>query len=224
MNRVNYPDRDALMIAVANAVTGDLRQALAMADRATLSVPGGTTPGPVFDILAAVDLEWGRVDVVLNDERWVPETSERSNTRLLRARLFQGHAAAARLVSLYADFETPEAGLPSVINAVEAVLPIDVLLLGMGADMHTASLFPGADQLDLALSDNAPALLAMRAPGAPEPRITLTAPVLQGADSIHILIAGADKDAALQRAVSAASGTEAPIKTVLDHAMVHWAP
>ncbi len=224
MNRINYPDREMLMMAVANAIIGDLRQALSMFDRASLSIPGGTTPGPVFDILSSVDLDWDRVDVVLNDERWVPESSPRSNMALVRERLIQGQAAKANLIPLYADFETPEDGLPSLINDVENALPINVLLLGMGADMHTASLFPGADQLELALSDKAPALLAMRAPGAPEPRITLSAPVLKGADAVHILVAGAEKDEALALAERTASAFDAPIKTVLDLATIHWAP
>lgn len=224
MKRIDYPDRDALMLAVADALVGDLRLALSMSDRATLSVPGGTTPGPVFDLLSAVDLDWDRVDVVLNDERWVPESSSRSNMALLRERLVRNRAAAANLVPLYAPTETPEQGLPQLIKEIEGALPVDVLLLGMGGDMHTASLFPGADQLELALSDDAPTLVAMRAPGAPEPRITLSAPVLKKADAIHVLIAGSEKSDALELAGKTPHVVDAPIKCVLDHATVHWAP
>jgi 6-phosphogluconolactonase len=94
-----YPDRDMMMLAVANALGTELAGFLRRQDSVTLSVPGGTTPGPVFDVLAGLDLEWRRVAVLLNDERWVDETSPRSNTRLVRERLLTGHAAAASLVA-----------------------------------------------------------------------------------------------------------------------------
>ena len=110
------------------------------------AVPGGTTPGPMFDDLCAADLDWSRVNVMLTDERWVPETSERSNTRLLRERLLTDRAAAARYVSLYTGEATPEAAAADLDAAVRPHLPLTVLVLGMGADMHTASIFPGADR------------------------------------------------------------------------------
>jgi 6-phosphogluconolactonase len=92
----------------------------------------------------------------------------------------------------------------------------------MGADMHMASLFPGADRLAEALSDQAPILLPMRVEAAGEPRVTLTAPVLKGAMSIHLLISGAEKRAALERA-QGLTPTEAPVRVVLPNATVHWA-
>jgi 6-phosphogluconolactonase len=113
--------------------------------------------------------------------------------------------------------------LPALTEGLAGALPISVLLLGMGEDMHTASLFPGADQLDLALSDAAPPLVAMRAPGAPEPRVTLSAPVLRDAMKTHVLIVGAAKKAALERAGTPGPVKEAPVRAVLGNAMVHWA-
>lgn len=222
MNFIEYPDRDVMLLDLANKIAGELRMALEAQERVSFCVPGGTTPGPVFDTLSAVSLDWDRVDVLLNDERWVPESSERSNTALLKRRLLVGKAADARLVPLYRDVPTPEEGLDALMPAIEAVLPLNVLLLGMGADMHTASLFPGADQLELGLSDEAPTLLAMRAPGAPEPRITLSAKALKSAISTHILITGAEKRAALER-VQDLDEIEAPVKAVLSQATVHWA-
>ncbi|SDX40915.1 6-phosphogluconolactonase [Roseicitreum antarcticum] len=222
MEFIEYPDREMLMLRLASCLQSDLGQALRRNDRVTFSVPGGTTPGPVFDILSDVDLDWPRVDVVLNDERWVPEDNPRSNTALLRARLFQNRAAPAGLIPLYADTPTPEDGLPGLIDGVSAHLPLDVVLLGMGVDMHTASLFPGADNLTAALAKDAPPLMAMRADGAGEPRITLTAPVLRAAMHVHILITGAEKRAALERAATL-DPAEAPVAAVLADAMVHWA-
>lgn len=222
MEFVDYPDRDLLMLGLADRIASELGAALRRNERASLSVPGGTTPGPVFDTLSGVALDWDRVDVLLNDERWVPEDHPRSNTGLLRQRLFQNHAAAARLVPLYADAPAPEAALDALADGVRACLPLSVALVGMGADMHTASLFPGADNLDAALAADAPPLMAMRAPGAAEPRITLTAPVLRGAMHLHVLITGAEKRAALERARSLPP-TEAPIAALLAEATVHWA-
>lgn len=218
-----YPDREMLMLALADRLTGELRQAIAQHGRATFSVPGGTTPGPVFDLLSAVDLDWDKVSVVLNDERWVPEDSPRSNTRLLRERLLRGRAAAAHLVPLHAPTSEPEDSLDALAEAVEAVLPIDVLLLGMGADMHTASLFPGADLLEQALAPDAPVLMALRAEAAGEARITLSARVLRDAMHCHILIIGDEKRAAIERAASLPE-IEAPVHTVLRNATIHWAP
>lgn len=220
---IDYPDRDVLLLDLANKIAGELRNALEKHDRVSFCVPGGTTPGPVFDTLSGVNLDWARVDVLLNDERWVPESSPRSNTTLLKERLITGAAAAATLVPLYCETDTPEEGLPSLVAGVEACLPLDVLLLGMGADMHTASLFPGADQLELALSDSAPTLLAMRAEGAGEPRITLSAKALKTAMSTHVLITGDEKRAALEKAQDL-TPEEAPIKALLAQATVHWAP
>ena len=222
MDFIEYPDRDMMMIDLANRIAGDLNTSLFASDQVSLAVPGGTTPGPVFDTLSSADLDWSRVNVMLTDERWVPEDSVRSNTRLLRERLLVERAAAATFVPLYAPTEEPEAALDDLAQAIRPLLPISVLLLGMGADMHTASLFPGANRLDEALDHGAPPLMAMRAPGAPEPRITLTAPVLSGAISTHILITGPEKREAFE-AARGLSPQEAPVAAVLPHATVHWA-
>ena len=222
MNLIEYPDRDLLMLALADKIAGQLGEFLRRDGKASLCVPGGTTPGPIFDALSAVDLDWANVAVFLNDERWVPEDSPRSNTRLLRERVLRDKAAVAQLVPLYDPAPRPEDRLPGLSEGLSAHLPISVLLLGMGADMHTASLFPGADLLEQALAPDAPVLMALRAEAAGEPRITLTAPVLKAAMHIHILITGAEKRAAVERAAGL-SELEAPVRCVLDQATIHWA-
>ena len=222
MNLQTYPDRELMMLSLADKIAGQLGEFLRRDGHATFCVPGGTTPGPIFDTLSGVDLDWANVAVVLNDERWVPEDSDRSNTKLVRQRLIRGRAAQARLIPLYAPAETPEMMLDALSDGLRPHLPISVLLLGMGTDMHTASLFPGADRLEEALSPQAPILLPMRADAAGEPRITLTAPVLKAAFNIHILIAGPEKRAAVERAQHL-SPKEAPVRAVLDNATVHWA-
>ncbi len=223
MNLQTYPDREMMMLALADTIASQLRRALEVEGRATLCVPGGTTPGPVFDILAGLDLDWARVSVLLNDERWVPEDSPRSNTALIRARLLRGRAAAAGHVPLYLPAPRPEDRLAEISAAVQGVLPLTVCLLGMGEDMHTASLFPGADRLAEALSADAPPVMALRAEAAGEPRITLTAPVLRAAMHCHLLITGAQKRQALERAATLPEA-EAPVRVALPHATIHWAP
>jgi 6-phosphogluconolactonase len=222
MNLIEYPDRDLLMLDLADLLASELADSLRRNESATLSVPGGTTPGPVFDVLSEQKLDWDRVAVVLNDERWVPEDSPRSNTRLLRERLLVSRASAATLIPLYTPAEAPEGHLEALAEGLVPHLPISVLLLGMGADMHTASLFPGADNLAAALDDHAPPLMAMRAEAAGEPRVTLTAPVLRGAMSTHILITGAEKRAAIEKAAKL-HPRDAPIACVLGQAKIHWA-
>ena len=222
MNFQEYPDRELMMIDLARVVATELENALHHNASATLVVPGGTTPGPIFDDLCAVDLDWSRVNVMLSDERWVPENSPRSNTRLLRERLFVQKAANARFIPLYAQADKPEDVLAELESVIAPSLPISVLLLGMGADMHTASIFPGADNLDMALDNHAPILVPMRAPGAPEPRVTLSARVLDAAIAKHIVITGIEKRQTLENALTLSS-IKAPIKSVLTGATVHWA-
>ena len=219
----DYPDTDMMMLQLARQISRDLRDALGRRERAVFAVPGGTTPGPLFDLLAATELEWDRVDILPGDERWVAPDHPRSNAGQIRARLLRDNAAAARLIPLWRALPAPSDAMAEVNAALDAILPIDVALLGMGADMHTASMFPGADTLALALADDAPAALAITAPGAQEPRVTLSARVLNDAYTVHLLITGDDKRAALERARKL-SPMEAPVAAILGQATVHWAP
>lgn len=223
MSFVEYADSEMLAIDLANVLAGELKAALDHQERALFVVPGGSTPGPIFDDLCDADLDWSRVDVLLSDERWLPEVHVRSNTRLIRERLLTGRAAKARYLPLYAKAETPEAVLAELEANIAPNLPIAVCLLGMGADMHTASLFPGADKLEEALSLRAPILVPMRAPNVPEVRVTLSARVLDEALCKHIVITGEQKRAAFERA-RYMRPVEAPIAAVLSGATVHWAP
>ncbi|MBR9649941.1 6-phosphogluconolactonase [Thalassovita aquimarina] len=222
MTLIEYADRDMMAIDLANRLAGELNGILMHEERATLVVPGGTTPGPVFDVLCDVELDWDRVDVLLSDERWLPEDHPRSNTRLLRERLLKDRAAAARLVPLYMPKGSPEEAISTLEKELRPCLPISVALLGMGGDMHTASLFPRGDNLRLALDSHAPLLLPMRAEGLDEQRITLSARVLKEAINLHIVITGEDKKEAVLRAADLPP-EEAPVKAVLGNATVHWA-
>ncbi|MEM8554929.1 MAG: 6-phosphogluconolactonase [Pseudomonadota bacterium] len=215
LNVVEYPDRDMMMMDVAQQVAEELESALLSTGTATLAVPGGSTPGPMFDDLCAADLNWAGVSVLLTDERCVPATSNRSNAKLLRERLFVNRAAAATYVPIYGD------GADTV--DIKPLLPIDVLVLGMGADMHTASLFPGAVELAGALASDAPSLVQVTPPGGLEPRVSLSGPVLKGAISTHVLITGAEKREALETAAKLPDIILAPIRLVMQDATIHWA-
>ena len=223
MKFIDYPDEDLMAVHLANILAGELTAALEHKDRVLFVVPGGSTPGPVFDDLCAADLDWARVDVLLSDERWLPEVHVRSNTRLVRERLLVGRAEKARFLPLFAKGHEPEEVLADLESNIVPELPIDVCLLGMGTDMHTASLFPGADDLEAALDRHAPVLVPMRAEGVPEPRLTLSARVLADALALHIVITGDAKKGAIERA-RGQSPLTAPVVAVLDQATVHWSP
>lgn len=222
MKLLEYADRDMLAIDLANKLAGELAAALMHEDRATLIVPGGSTPGPVFDDLCAADLDWSRVDVLLSDERWVPEDDPASNAALVRERLLVNRAARARLVPFYVAGQAPEQALGALEETIRPHLPAAVALLGMGADMHTASLFARGDNLRLALDPQAPLLVEMRAPGLEHVRISLSARALAESLSLHVVITGTEKRAALERA-QGLPPQEAPVAALLDEAVVHWA-
>ncbi len=223
MRIVEYPDANVMMRELAHLLAGELTAHLATHETASFAVPGGTTPGPIFDVLSATPLEWDRVDILLTDERWVPGDHPRSNTLLLHERLLTDAAARANYLSLYSGDEDAETGAAAVAEDVDRIAPISVLLLGMGGDMHTASLFPGADNLGLAMDKDAPAVVAITGGGAPEPRVTLSARILQGALCRHIVITGAEKRDALERAAEMNDALRAPVCTVLAGTTVHWA-
>ena len=193
-----YETRDALFQGLADVVAQQLADALVQNGRATLAVPGGTTPAPFFEILRKVALDW-------------------------RETLFQDLAAEAAFVPMYLDADKPEDVLSALQKTIADALPLDVCVLGMGADMHTASIFPEAFLLAQALADDAPILLPMRAPNAPEPRMTLTAPTIRGSGHIHLLIAGQAKKEALTFAQQDGPIIDAPVRAVLPQAHIHYA-
>ncbi|KIN65099.1 6-phosphogluconolactonase [Sulfitobacter noctilucicola] len=222
MNIIEYADRELLAMSVANVLAGELRKCLTMHDYASFAVPGGTTPAPIFDMMSSTDLAWDRVHVMLTDERWVPEDDEQSNTGLIKRHLLTGRAASAQLVPFYRDGKTSREGAAEVAPTLKSELPISLLMLGMGADMHTASLFPGGDGLEAAMAPNAPLLCPVSPVGMTTERVTLPAHALAGAMSKHLVIFGDEKRAALERAQTLPAH-EAPIGAVMAGGTVHWA-
>ena len=221
-NVIKYKNRDELIERVASKISTDLSNALDRSESVTFAVPGGSTPGPILKKLSESKLDWKRVQVILGDERWVPNSHKRSNTRLIKETLLKNEASKAKFVHMYADFDTPEEGILHINKNLDACLPLSVALLGMGADMHTASLFPGSSNLKLALSIDAPNLVAVSAPGISERRISLTARVLNSSQTKHLVFFSREKKRVYDEALSL-DPLSAPVLGVLDGALVHWA-
>ena len=220
--------RDALARRLADDVAAALARGLDGRGRGALVVSGGTTPAPMFAALAArEDIDWSSVTVTLADERWVPPSDAASNERLVRETLLVGAAAAARFVPLYVDLRRPtEEALARVDAALEAMpRPFDAVVLGMGTDGHTASLFPDAPELERGMDDRRLAVAPMHPPSAPQARISLTRATLVDARSLFVHVTGEDKRAVLERAL-ADEPRLAPIARVLDAAVdratIYW--
>ena len=176
----SFTDCHAQAVALAERIAEQLRQGLAERGHALLAVSGGSTPKDLFACLSREQLDWARVQVTLVDERWVDVDDERSNARMVKQLLLQNAAASAHFVPLYTGDASPEGGLAVANERIGALpLPFDAVVLGMGDDGHTASFFPGGDNLHEALDlGGTSRVLPMRAGGAGEPRITLTLPTI----------------------------------------------
>ncbi|GIX22079.1 MAG: 6-phosphogluconolactonase [Gammaproteobacteria bacterium] len=201
-----HPDRAALAERVAGDIAARLREAVAARGRASLVVSGGSSPVPMYERLAAQALPWEAVTVTLADERWVDPAHPHSNEGLVRRHLLVGPAAAASFVPLYAPQPAPEAA-EAVVDARlrEAFAgPFDVVVLGMGEDGHTASLFPGAPELEAALSlPGSQAVFAVHPEplpaNAPHPRMSLGLARLFDSRLLVLLFTGAAKRALFER-------------------------
>jgi 6-phosphogluconolactonase len=228
--RHDFADSDSLAAALAAAVAAQLKTAIAARGTGSLALSGGRTPERFFAALARQPLDWAKVVITLVDERWVAPDHPRSNEALLRRCLLQGPAAAATLVSLVSAAPSPEEGLLEVTARIAALpRPLDVVVLGMGSDGHTASFFPGGDRLAEALDPQGSALvLPQRAPGAGEPRITLTLPLILAARTTYLHIEGAEKAEVLSRALENGPARDMPVRAVLRAAArppeIYWCP
>ncbi|WP_267225488.1 6-phosphogluconolactonase [Dyella silvae] len=227
----SFSDCQALAAALAERVAERLRESIDQRNTALLAVSGGSTPRHFFERLSRQMLDWSKVQVTLVDERWVPESHERSNAGMVKALLLKHAATTAQFVPLYADAPTPEAGL-AVVRARMATLPLpfDAVVLGMGNDGHTASFFPGGDRLPEALDlTNAARVLPMRAEGAGEPRITFTLPALLDTRALFLHIEGEAKRQLLADArLGLGEAAGFPVRAVLTQSRVpvavYWCP
>jgi len=215
--RRDFADDEDLALAFAEWTADKLRAAIAERGEALLVVSGGKTPERYFEALSSMPLDWTRVAITLADERRVPDDSPRSNARLVREALLRNHAAVATFTPLANARLTENQELVTASARVANLpLPADVVVLGMGDDGHTASWFPGADGLAEAMDPGARQLVApIEAPGAGEPRLTLTGRVILRARSIALQIEGQDKLKTLAEALEDGPADAMPIRTVL---------
>jgi 6-phosphogluconolactonase len=185
-----------------------LQAAITARGTAVLSVSGGKSPIALFEALRQQALDWSRLHITLVDERYVPATHEASNALLVRTHLQQGPAAQARLHAMVPQAALPLPPLAALVQAADADLralgPADVMVLGMGVDGHTASLFPDAPGLAAALDLRSPLACAGMTPTtAPHARLTQTLAQILRSRHLILPIAGADKLATLQQALRA---------------------
>lgn len=189
---------------LARCVADDLRAVLDRKPRAVLAVSGGKSPVPFFHALSRADLDWPRVGIVLADERLVPNGHADSNAALVRRHLLQNRAVSAVFVPMVADGADEGSlnnGQAAAASAAERFLPPDVLVLGMGADGHTASIFPAAPQFAEAVrADNPQPLVYVSPPAAPHGRISMTLAAILRVPQLYLAIAGGEKLAVFRRA------------------------
>ncbi len=221
-------DAARLTAALAQHVAKRLKEDLLAQDEAVLVVSGGRSPVPLFQALASQPLDWARVAVTLADERWVAPDDPDSNEALVRDHLLKGRAAEARMVPLYTGGATPEAAVSTVSAALDRLTkPFSQVILGMGEDGHTASLFPGAAELAHGLSTEAP-VLAVRPPYAPHARLSLSLHALLQSRDIALMISGPAKRLILEQALGEGPVEALPVRAILRQTAVpvtvYWAP
>jgi 6-phosphogluconolactonase len=207
--------------AIAAHIATALRAAIAARGQASLAVSGGKSPIPLFEALREQDLDWSKVTVVLVDERVVARDHADSNTALVARHLLQGRAAAARFLPFFRELaptfnaEVLDALVRDAEDRIATLpWPLDVAVLGMGEDAHTASLFPGAPGYARAIATDQ--RLAWVVPDtAPHARLSLTLSALLAARELVLSIAGESKLAVYRRAAQKADEA-LPISLVIN--------
>jgi 6-phosphogluconolactonase len=227
---IEYQTREALAQGLASLVASDLRSALAMDRSASLAVPGGNTPAAFLGALAGARLDWSAVTVMATDERWVPPSDPRSNEAMIRGTFIQ--STQAPFLPFWRNDSDITAAAAVLNDAVRPAAPLSSCVMGMGNDMHCASLFPGVAGLVAAMDPTGADLITalpstVIQDGAPEWRITMTARMLCGAVRLRLLIVGDDKREAVELALAELEPLKSPAGAVLRGARmaeVHWAP
>ncbi|MDF1642642.1 MAG: 6-phosphogluconolactonase [Pseudomonadales bacterium] len=200
-----FDSKDQQYRQLSKQISEVLQAAINERGQASLIVSGGSTPLPLYQQLSKEPIDWSRVWITLADERWVDASDPTSNEFQIRSNLLQNRAANAQFLPL-----KPVVGGDSIdLSETEAALntwpfPADLLLLGMGNDGHTASLFPDAPELGAGLDlQTDHRCLLLRPASSPYPRISLTLPALLSCRQIILMICGDDKWQVYQKALGA---------------------
>src|SRR3984885_3216056 len=212
-----FADSDAMARNLSDQLAANLRTAIAARGLASLVVSGGKSPIKLFELLRVETLDWSRVCIALADERWVDPTDAESNEKLVRDYLLKEFAAAARFIGLKNAAPTPDLGAVSAWEIFARVpRPFDTVVLGMGDDGHTASLFPGSPNLPSALNPTAAAgCVGMWSPDAPHPRLSLNLTALLDSRRVVLLIIGESKWRPFTAATAPGPEKDMPIRAVL---------
>jgi len=210
MNSISFATLGERAKYVAEEVASLLDGAIRLRGAALLAVSGGKSPIGLFEILRTQPIAWRQVTICLVDERWVPPDHERSNEKLVRAHLMQEKAAASTFISVYGAGSTP-VDAAKVLSAMFFDLPairpgIDIAILGMGEDGHTASWFPRSHELADCLS-SAHAYAAVSAEEGRDPRVTMTLSAVAKARKIILCVEGDVKRAVLADAAGGGDGS-----------------
>ncbi len=223
-----YVSTEQLNRSFASNICRILRTGIEENGRASLVVSGGRTPAALFSALSKASLEWDKVDITLADERWVDNSDDASNEKMLRAKLLVNNAANANFVPL----KTQHANAEDAVDECTANLqnihsPFDVVILGMGEDGHTASIFPCSAQVAEGLDlDSGKAYIAVQPTTAPNQRMSLTLPALLNSKNIFLHLTGDSKKQVLETVLSDNDEQAMPIRAVINNAEVKlmWAP
>lgn len=209
---------------IKESLTNDIKKQ----GHASLLVSGGSTPKALFERLSAMELDWQHVTISLVDERFVADDHPDQNGRMLRSALLQNHASKARFLPLVLDSEDAENNLQLVKAEVQKLpRPLSVVILGMGGDGHTASLFPDAPELDEAMDLKTEAEVMITHPQqAPYERITFTRKALLNSSTLLLHCYGMEKKRILDEVAGLSDYRPFPIQGFMQHQanpmQVYW--
>lgn len=212
-----FNDTDQLNAAFADKLITLLQQAIVERGHAYLVVSGGRTPQALFQTLAQTALAWDKVSILLADDRYLPPDAPDSNERLVKASLLQHKASAAHFISLYAKADSANAAVPEIAKRLATIPTFDAVILGMGEDGHTASLFPCSAELAQGLADDAPPVLAVHPTTAPYARISLSKARLLNSRQLFLHLVGTNKLTVLEQAMASTDVNAMPIRAFLQH-------
>lgn len=223
MKLIEYTGQQVAAESLANLVRQQLQQSIRLRGMASLALAGGSTPKLFLQQLGQQKLDWSRVNITTTDERQVSLDHERSNARLINETLLSAGNARQSFMAMNQGWSLSEL----TEQFKKYFIPLDICVLGMGDDGHTASLFPGVDE-DLLLPNSQALIAEVQPPGDLEARFTLTARALLMAPSMHILIHGENKKQVLDQAIKAGEVAQMPVRCILRQAnarvMIHYAP
>ncbi len=208
---VDCKTREALVDSLQEKIVLSLQDAISRKGFATLALSGGSTPIKLLQSLSLVELDWEKVSVTLVDERWVDASSEKSNEKLVKDNFLIHNAKSARFFHLKTDDTSATEAVKRVEERFEEFShKLDVVVLGMGLDGHTASFFPHSKELEHALVTDE-LVCATTATVEPKERITLSRSFLLSATNLYLHIEGKEKKEVFTRASKSDDVSEMPI-------------